>query len=341
MSATQGQSLVERLRTYEGRSASPPRQAPDPVERSAIRRWCEALGDATPVYLDEEFAAGTRWGGIIAPPTMLQAWTLHDRRQPPPDGEGEGEAELMGHLAQAGFTSVLATNCEQEYLRVLRPGDRVTAQARIESISEEKHTKLGVGHFVTTKTTYTDAEGAAVATMSFRLLRYAPAGERGPRAAPPRPQITADPIVAVGRSQGPVVTSTRAYDSTLVGDALPPLEVPITPTLIICGAIASRDFNVLHHDRDRAIAAGSPDIFMNILTTNGLIGRFVSEWAGPAAIVERVSIRLGAPNYPYDTMTLEGCVETREDADRRVDLAVRGRNSIGEHVSGSVRVVLP
>ncbi|WP_436497942.1 MaoC family dehydratase [Actinokineospora sp. HUAS TT18] len=125
----------------------------------------------------------------------------------------------------------------------------------------------------------------------------------------------------------------------IVGERLPELEIPLTRTLIVATAIASRDYQDVHHDPDLAAERGSPDIFMNILTTNGLIDRFVTAWAGPAAIVRKIKIRLGAPNYPGDTMTLTGSVVAVDGG--RVEVAVRGDNSIGAHVTGTVVVELP
>jgi len=121
-----------------------------------------------------------------------------------------------------------------------------------------------------------------------------------------------------------------------VGDQLPPLEIPLTRTMIVASAIASRDYQDVHHDPDLAVDRGSKDIFMNILTTNGLVDRYVTSWAGPAAVVKRVRIRLGAPNYPGDTMTLTGTVAAVEGD--RVSVDVRGDNALGTHVSGSVEV---
>jgi 3-oxo-4,17-pregnadiene-20-carboxyl-CoA hydratase beta subunit len=132
---------------------------------------------------------------------------------------------------------------------------------------------------------------------------------------------------------------TLAARDVNVGDPLPTLEIPITPTLIIGGAIASRDYQDVHHDRDLAQQRGAKDIFMNILTTNGLVGRYVTDWAGPEAMLKAVAIRLGAPNYPGDTMRLTGTV-TAKDAEE-VTLEIHGTNAIGEHVSGTVRLVLP
>ena len=104
-------------------------------------------------------------------------------------------------------------------------------------------------------------------------------------------------------------------------------------------AIASRDYQDVHHDPTLAVERGSPDIFMNILSTNGFVGRFITDWAGPDATVKKVAIRLGAPNYPGDTMTMTGSVTAKEDG--VVDVAVRGANSRGDHVTGTVKVALP
>ena len=126
---------------------------------------------------------------------------------------------------------------------------------------------------------------------------------------------------------------------TAVGEALPPQDVPLTRTMIVATAIASRDYQDVHHDPDLAIERGSKDIFMNILTSNALAERYVADWAGPAARVRRIRIRLGAPNYPGDTMVLTGEVAAI-DGDR-IDVAVRGENSLGVHLSGSVTVEVP
>ncbi|MEV7417440.1 MaoC family dehydratase [Streptomyces sp. NPDC089919] len=118
------------------------------------------------------------------------------------------------------------------------------------------------------------------------------------------------------------------------GDVLPPLEIPVTRTLIVAGAIASRDYQDVHHDAELAREKGSPDIFMNILTTNGLVGRYVTDRLGPRAVLRRMAIRLGAPNYPGDTMTLTGTVVAVRDT--TVEIRVVGANRLGHHVTGTV-----
>ena len=131
-----------------------------------------------------------------------------------------------------------------------------------------------------------------------------------------------------------------------IGDELPTLVVPITRTLIVAGALASRDYQDVHHDQELAQARGSKDIFMNILTTNGLVGRYVTDWSGPRSRLSEVNIRLGAPNYPGSTMTLTGAVTEKgpvaQDGDSGlVVVSIRGANELGDHVTGTVHVVLP
>ncbi len=137
--------------------------------------------------------------------------------------------------------------------------------------------------------------------------------------------------------------ATLQYDAVKVGQTLPELVIDLTPTVIVSTAIASRDYQDVHHDRDLAQQRGSKDIFMNILSSNGFVGRFVTDWAGPNAILKRVAIRLGAPNYPYDKMTLTGEVTSKQviDGEGIVELFVRGANGLGDHVKGTVRLALP
>ncbi|MFI5817106.1 MaoC family dehydratase [Streptomyces sp. NPDC051643] len=126
---------------------------------------------------------------------------------------------------------------------------------------------------------------------------------------------------------------------TKPGDELPPLEIEVTRTLIVAGAIASRDYQDVHHDPELARRKGSPDIFMNILTTNGLVGRYITDHFGPHAVLRKVAIRLGAPNYPGDTMVLTGTVE--EVSGDTATVRVVGANGVGRHVTATVAVTLP
>ncbi len=129
------------------------------------------------------------------------------------------------------------------------------------------------------------------------------------------------------------------YDDVNEGDELPTLDIPLTRTLIVATAIASRDYQDVHHDPHLANEKGSKDIFMNILTTNGFVGRYITDWAGPNALLKAVRIRLGAPNYPGDTMHLTGSVVRKEAGE--IEVAIRGANSLGDHVSGTVVLAIP
>ena len=140
--------------------------------------------------------------------------------------------------------------------------------------------------------------------------------------------------------------SEPTFATVSVGDELPALTLPITRTLIVSGAIASRDYQDVHHDSLLAQERGSKDIFMNILTTNGLVGRYVTDWSGPRSRLTDVNIRLGAPNYPDCTMTLTGSVTEKGSLDETgaygsVTVSLRGANDLGDHVTGTVTVLLP
>jgi len=123
------------------------------------------------------------------------------------------------------------------------------------------------------------------------------------------------------------------------GTELPPLTIEATPTFVVSTALATRDFQDVHHDRDAAVERGSKDIFLNILTDTGLVQRFVTAWAGPEALIRSIKIRLGVPCYAYETLTFTGRVVSC--AGRDVVVAVSAVDSLGEHVAGTVEVTLP
>jgi uncharacterized protein len=169
--------LRARLDAFIDRPMSDrPTVASDPVNVPMIRHWVDALDDQNPAYLDETRAATGRFGGIVAPPAMLQAWTMG---RPTIQGLAErgGSNGVMSEspitvLDEAGYTSIRATNSELEFVRYLRIGDELQARTVIESISEEKQTALGRGFFVTWVTTYTDAQGEVVGSQRFRVFKF-------------------------------------------------------------------------------------------------------------------------------------------------------------------------
>ena len=135
-------------------------------------------------------------------------------------------------------------------------------------------------------------------------------------------------------------TTTLQWSDIEVGDEVTPLEIPITTTMIVAGAIASRDFMPVHHDRDYANKQGSPNLFMNILTSNGYCVRFLTDWAGPEAMVTKLSIRLGVPCFPDDPLRFTGNVTGKTEGCGRgprsfVEVTFKASNSLGDHVSGT------
>lgn len=141
----------------------------------------------------------------------------------------------------------------------------------------------------------------------------------------------------------PEQPASRSPKGIEVGDRLPPLDLPLSATRIVAGAIASRDFMPVHHDRDFAVGQGAPDIFMNILTSNGCVSRFVTDWAGPEAALRSIKIRLGAPAVPGQILRFTGEVActSQEGNERVVEVAIRAANELGDHVTGSVVLTLP
>jgi len=403
---------------------SRPRAARDPVNLPMIRNWTEVID---PNGQDDP---GT------APPAMIQVWTMPGLHGVRTDDDPLGEMSQV--LDEAGYTSVVATNCDQAYHRYLKTGEQLSVQARLLDVTGPKRTALGEGWFVTTRSTWFSAD-EPVATMDFRILKFRPEPEPPKQADPTSPMlplVTPDtaffwdgtavgelriqrcarcgalrhppgpmcPACGEGSTAGgaggegytvaagtgevfsyvvhhhppvpgkrlplvvalvqlpegvrilgempgvrpdqvriglPVrVTFTRAGDMSLPAwrpaeGALPDRVIDVTPTFVIASALATRDFQDVHHDRDRAVVRGARDIFVNILTTTGLVQRYVSAWA-PDAVVRTVSIRLGVPCHAGETLTLSGQV-TAADGDEQV-VAVSGRCSLGDHVTATVRI---
>jgi uncharacterized OB-fold protein len=357
---------------------------------------------------------------------------------------GDPLPDTMQVLDDAGFTSVLGTNCDQTYARTLRPGETVSISTRLADVVGPKATGVGEGYFITTQSKWSVGD-EDVATMMFRVLKFKPGTGRPSvdRTRLSRPMVNRDSAffwegTAAGELRiqkcnacgelrhppGPVCPSCHAMDrgyvvasgrgtvhsflvhhapavpgkqlpltvalidlpegvrmigevsgsqedgALAIGDPievwferidddvtlaqwrrptaadaeplaepvsdLPIWELPLTPTLIVSTALATRDFQDVHHDRDLAIGHGSKDIFMNILTTTGLVQRYVTDWAGPQTQVLSCALRLGAPAHPYDTMRFTGTIASEVDGVTTID--VIGQVSVGTHVNARLEI---
>src|SRR5262245_8221568 len=187
LSADQKRELEAAMREFVGKPIGPAFVGRDPVNQPMIRQWCDAMGDRDPAYES------------VAPPTMLQAWTMQGFEMAKGyDEPRNNEHRIHKLLTEHGYTSVVATNTEQSYSRYLRPGDVVTAETTIESVSEEKATALGIGYFIDTRTTFRDQHGAEVGWMTFRVLKFAPqqraAAAEAPAAAAAQPKRIRPPL---------------------------------------------------------------------------------------------------------------------------------------------------
>lgn len=292
-------------------------RSPAPVSEWPILAWCRAMGDENPVYTDRSAARSHGHQDVFAPPVMMYSFTM-------PGLSAETRHGLLSMLRRGlskhGFDSVLAANYEQEFLTPVRLGDRLSRTARFESMSDEKRTSVGAGYFVVMADEIVNQKGELVGRQKLRTLffRPAPIGEkREPAEARSAPQ--------------PSPASTARVE-------LPPLAIPVTPTLIVAAALATNDFEKVHHDRDLARSQGLSDIVMNVLTSCGLAIRYVTDWGGPATVIRRISTRLKAPTYPGDTLTLSGWIDKSSEPGGAAEVHVRGINSLGTHIDSIITI---
>jgi uncharacterized OB-fold protein len=176
-------ALEAEIYSYVGKPIGPQVIGRDPVNNPMIRQWCDAMADTHPAYCDADHAKETIHGEVVAPPTMLQAWIMDGFDMSKGYDEPQNEQQRLHKLlADNGYSGVLGTNTEEHYPRYLKLGETVKSLTVIDSISEEKATGVGIGYFITTKTTFENEDGEDIGSMSFRVLRYKPAQEQ--QAAP-------------------------------------------------------------------------------------------------------------------------------------------------------------
>jgi len=279
---------------------SPPRPTPYAINEAMARFWCEMVEDPNPIYFDEAYAAKTWLKERFAPPAMLFTWGMQ-----PVWPESQHES-MIGHLQFPGCTATLAVNATQEYLLPLHYGDRLAITNQIASIGEEKTTRLGSGHFVTTLDTFRNHRGEIAGTHSFTLFMYAPA--------------TASDRETYGQSLSSVRHRTDLTDDASDRDqTLPLVTLPLTLRRAAQAVAGTRDYYPFHHDEKFARENGAEGIFFNTMFLQAFAGRCATEWFGNDAFLRRLQLAMRGSNYVGRTLTVDAReTARREESGRRV-----------------------
>ena len=286
-------ALLEELRKWTGIESPQVRVGLDPVNRPMIRHWCEAMGDHNPVYTKRELAESSVHGGIVAPPTMLGAWIMRPLVMPPRNPE-DPRTVIIDLLDAAGFTAVVATNSEQEYMRYLRPGEQVEGHMSVEDVSEEKNTGLGVGHFFTTKTVFKVGD-EVVGVERFRMLKYKP--KDAP--APAQKQLRARPSISQDTEffwEGAVWNELRIQRCT----ACQTLRHPPRPGCGNCGSL----------DWDYILSCGDGTVYSFVIMHHPPVPGFEMPYAvGLIELEEGVRMLSNIVDMPLDEIEIGMPVE--------------------------------
>ena len=279
---------------------SPARPAPYAVNQAMARFWCEMVEDPNPIYFDEDYARSTWLEAPFAPPAMLFTWGM----QPVWPEEGRHES-MIARLSLPGCTTTLAVNATQEYLLPIRYGDILTVTNQIASIGEEKTTRLGTGHFVTTLDTFRNQHNEAAGRHSFTLFIY-------------RPPLADTAAATSGRTTGGASRQPEAPATSRV-ETLPALSLPLTLRRAIQAVGGTRDYYPFHHDEQFARENGAEGIFFNTMFLQAFGGRCATDWFGNDAFLRRLEIAMRASNYVGRTLTVDAAVaNVRQEDDRRL-----------------------
>ena len=279
---------------------SPARPAPYAVNHAMARFWCEMVEDPNPIYFDEDYARSTWLEAPFAPPAMLFTWGM----QPVWPEEVRHES-MIARLSLPGCTTTLAVNATQEYLLPIRYGDILTVTNQIASIGEEKTTRLGTGHFVTTLDTFRNQHNEAAGRHSFTLFIY-------------RPPLADTAAATSGRTTGGASRQPEAPATSRV-ETLPALSLPLTLRRAIQAVGGTRDYYPFHHDEQFARENGAEGIFFNTMFLQAFGGRCATDWFGNDAFLRRLEIAMRASNYVGRTLTVDAAVaNVRQEDDRRL-----------------------
>jgi len=312
----------------------------NPVSATQIWQWCSAMGDNNPGYLPGD--------NQIAPAAMMQMWTMRDINDDCAPGSTEArQYQVFTDMETLGYPANVAVSYDITFHLDLKIDDRPRHYSTVVNISDKKTTGLGQGYFVTERVEYMLQDESLFAEALITYFQYLPA-----QAADKAESATASDASASESDQGSPAQAVNDWqpdfenldtDKIAVGDQLPELLIPITHKLIVGGAIATQDFIPVHHNVPAARAAAMPDIFMNILTTSGLLARYLGNWAGRDARLKHIKFNLMAPNLPGDSMVMEGEVAAVTPVESGVELEISfgGRNGLGYHTRGGATLALP
>lgn len=341
---------LESLAQLDIESLTGKRQGPynsfNPVSRVQIWQWCSAIGDKNPLYLDADYRSAAGYDTVIAPPAMMQMWTMRDVNfEAAPGSTSASPFEVFDIMNAHGITGNVAVSYDINFFHLLKEGDRAHHYTTVVAISPLKKTAIGTGHFVTERAEYLDQNERLFAEAFITYFQYLPVETPTDSDAPAAAEEDTTNAPASENSQDAhwVSDFSDVHFGTLKeGQSLPELVIPITHKLIVSTAIATQDFMPVHHNAPAAKAAGMPDIFMNILTTSGFCARYMTDWAGPASRVKKLSFKLQAPNTPGDTMVMNGRIKQleRQEDEALATIEFAGTNSLGTHVVGETVVAV-
>ncbi|WP_101759696.1 MaoC family dehydratase N-terminal domain-containing protein [Oceanicoccus sp. KOV_DT_Chl] len=326
---------TEKLQQLIGHRLGPYKSF-NPVNRAQIWQWCAAMGDHNPLYLNDDYRPKTEFSQAVAPPAMMQMWTMRDFNDCyAPGSTSDRPYQVFDDMTALGYPGNVAVSYDIHFKRLLTEGERPLHHTTVVTISDKKSTALGDGFFVTEKVEYSTEQDQTFAEALITYFQYQPKNDHNSSVTNTLTERKEES--AVENQWQPDFKDIHSKQLN-IGDTLPELAITIDHRLIVGGAIASQDFIPVHHNLPAAQAAGMPDIFMNILTTSGLCTRYLTDWAGPASRLQHLSFNLLAPNHPGDCMTMQGQIKNIEAPKVTVDFA--GKNSLGFHVTGSATLLL-
>lgn len=324
---------------------SEPEPAPLDVNEYLVRHWCEALEDGNPLYLDAAYARANAHPGIVAPPASLLTTFLLPLRWPWPPGGREPRRFIHYDLKELLDLPVgIVTDIDVTYHAPVHVGDRLNTTQRLVSISPWKRTRVGEGHFWTIDRTYRNQGGEIVARERMTIFSYGGGAAQQEAAGAGGWSAAVEEMIGGDGRYLPPEPASVFWEDVQVGDALPPLSMPITFTRAVYLASATRDFSPQHSNRDYAQQrSNTRDVFVNTPFNMGMVSRLLTDWGGPRSTVRRLKLAMRGNVCAGDVMTLTGAVTAKyvEDGEPRVDVDVMIATADGPATPCAATLALP